>query len=290
MKPKKKKKKRAAIFNQNKTLAVFAPKEKIDEFEDSLTHSRIEPNKPKPRIDASAFRTANSSSRNAHRIPIADGLSFGLKSETPKHLGESSIGLVLKKRELEAKAKGSSVYTKQELLYVIEQFKEKNKKKDSLIDKLRRKNNELEQKITSIRMRQNFDQKRKTMLPMSHQKNHELEQKLRKSEDEVENLKERMSKSVALLYRSADQLKEKYEETNEQLKQANYCKLFFLSFYKEFEDICNAAPHSPHASLLDRYKLNTINLDMDKVEELVNTNSSFLRDFDIDMARCNDLI
>lgn len=64
----------------------------------------------------------------------------------------------------------------------------------------------------------------------------------------------------------------KYEETNEQLKQANYCKLFFLSFYKDFEDAMNASPRSPHAALLDRYKLNTINLDMDKVEELVTNN------------------
>ena len=56
------------------------------------------------------------------------------------------------------------------------------------------------------------------------------------------------------------------------LKQAGFAKLCFLSFYKEFEEIMETRPIPELQKLHESYKLNSINLNMDKAEELVPQN------------------
>lgn len=62
-------------------------------------------------------------------------------------------------------------------------------------------------------------------------------------------------------------LKSKLEDTTDLLKQANFCKLFFLSFYKDFEFAVSMHDLDRITSISESYKLNSINLEMDRAED-----------------------
>lgn len=115
--------------------------------------------------------------------------------------------------------------------------------------------------------------KRKNLLPISHQKNHALEQKLQKALDD----KGKIERESNDLQRTISELKDRLGDTTEHLKQANFCKLFFLSFYKDFEQAADSYSIEEVQRIQSSYKLNSINLEMDKAESLVTGNQCYIR-------------
>ena len=79
--------------------------------------------------------------------------------------------------------------------------------------------------------KKNYEVKRRNLLPISHQKNHNLEAKLKKAEQEIQSANDR----AAYLAARAEMTGQVLNETNEMLKESNFFKLFFLSFYKDYE-------------------------------------------------------
>ena len=164
--------------------------------------------------------------------------------------------------------KKASAYSKQELMFVVQQFKEKNVRKDQQIEKLRKKISECELKLYQSQKTQE-NTKRKNLLPMSHQRNPVLEDKVKYMNEEL-NKQYLQTKQIL---KQTLQVKSLLEGTNQHLRQTNNFKLLFLSFYKDFSNILQTSCSlESFKRLSQQYKFNTLNLDMDESDRLVTSN------------------